>query len=283
MTTAAVAHHFATIDPYTGEVKQEFDALDPSGIDRAVAVADEAFAAWRSRPVAERAETVRRAGELMAERRSRLARLVTLEMGKLIGESEQEVELSSRILVYYGEQGPGFVAQRPLATDAGQTVLVNEPLGVLLGIEPWNYPLYQVVRFAAPNLVVGNTMLLKHAGNCPQTALALGDSFLTQAFRRGSTQRLRGDTGPASDRRNPSSTVSHSPAATARERPSPSSPEPTSRRASSSWPRRASARAVSVPIPDEAPVTIAGGHTGRRQRGLPPRKSAHQTACSGVV
>jgi succinate-semialdehyde dehydrogenase / glutarate-semialdehyde dehydrogenase len=185
MTTAAAAHHYATIDPYTGELKKEFDALDPTGIDRAVAIADEAFAAWRSRPIAERAQTVRRAGELMAERKRRLAHLVTLEMGKLIGESEQEVELSSKILVYYGEWGPGFVAERPVATDAGRATLVTEPLGVLLGIEPWNYPLYQVVRFAGPSLVVGNTMLLKHAGNCPQTALALQDLFLDAGVPEG--------------------------------------------------------------------------------------------------
>jgi succinate-semialdehyde dehydrogenase/glutarate-semialdehyde dehydrogenase len=177
MATTAAAHHYATVNPYTGEVEREFETLDAGEIDRAVQAAHQAFGAWRRRASQERAQVVRRAGELMTERKDRLARLVTLEMGKLIGESEQEVDLSSAILVYYGDEGPDIAAEQRLATDAGDAVLVNEPLGVLLGIEPWNYPLYQVVRLAGPNLVLGNTILLKHAGNCPQTALALEELF----------------------------------------------------------------------------------------------------------
>jgi succinate-semialdehyde dehydrogenase/glutarate-semialdehyde dehydrogenase len=177
MGTATAAHHYATVNPYTGETVQEFDTLSREEVDRAVAGAHEAFGRWRRRPISERAAIVRRAGELMAERRDGLARLVTLEMGKLIGESVQEADLSSEILRYYGEEGPRIAAAQPLATDAGDAVLVNEPVGALLGIEPWNYPLYQVVRIAAPNLVLGNTLLLKHAGNCPQSALALEQLF----------------------------------------------------------------------------------------------------------
>jgi succinate-semialdehyde dehydrogenase/glutarate-semialdehyde dehydrogenase len=177
MGTATAAHHYATINPYTGEVVREFESLDSTEVDRAVETAHEAFGSWRRRPIEDRAAIVRRAGELLADRRDRFARLATLEMGKLIGAAEEEVHLSARILVYYGDEGPGFAAPRPLSTDAGDAVLVSEPLGVLLGIEPWNYPLYQVVRFAGPNLVLGNTILLKHAGNCPQTALALEELF----------------------------------------------------------------------------------------------------------
>jgi succinate-semialdehyde dehydrogenase/glutarate-semialdehyde dehydrogenase len=177
MATAATAHHYATVNPYTGEVVREFEPLDSAEVDRAVEAAHEAFGAWRRRPIEDRAAIVGRAGELLAERRERFAQLATLEMGKLIGESEDEVDLSSRILLYYGAEGPGFAAPRQLSTDAGDAVLLSEPLGVLLGVEPWNYPLYQVVRFAGPNLVVGNTILLKHAGNCPQTALALEELF----------------------------------------------------------------------------------------------------------
>jgi succinate-semialdehyde dehydrogenase/glutarate-semialdehyde dehydrogenase len=177
MTTATAPHHYATINPYTGEVVREFDTLDGEEVDRAVERAHRAFEDWRRRPIQERAAIVRRASELMAERTERFSQLITLEMGKLIGESEQEVELSSSILAYYGEEGPGLAADRPLSTDAGDAVLVQEPLGALLGVEPWNYPLYQVVRFAAPNLVLGNTVLLKHAGQCPQSALALEQLF----------------------------------------------------------------------------------------------------------
>jgi succinate-semialdehyde dehydrogenase/glutarate-semialdehyde dehydrogenase len=173
----ATASHYATVNPYTGELLREFDVLDATAIDRVVEGAHEAFGRWRRRPIEERAQLVRRAGELVAERKERLAHLVTLEMGKLIGESEQEVDISSEILIYYGDNGPAFAAGRPLDTEAGDAVLVSEPLGALLGIEPWNFPLYQVVRLAGPNLVLGNTILLKHAGSCPQTALALEEIF----------------------------------------------------------------------------------------------------------
>jgi succinate-semialdehyde dehydrogenase/glutarate-semialdehyde dehydrogenase len=177
MATTAAASHYATINPYTGETLREFGVLDGPQIDRAVQSAHEAFGRWRRRPIEERAAMVRRAGELMAERKDRIAHLVTLEMGKLIGESEQEVDISSEILMYYGDEGPAIAAPQPLATAAGDAVLVQEPLGVLIGIEPWNFPLYQVARLAAPNLVLGNTILLKHAGTCPQTALALEELF----------------------------------------------------------------------------------------------------------
>jgi succinate-semialdehyde dehydrogenase/glutarate-semialdehyde dehydrogenase len=177
MGTATGANHYATTNPYTGECVREFDTLDGEQIDRAVQAAHEAFGRWRRRPIGERAAIVRRAGELLAERRDRFAQLVTLEMGKLIGDAREEADLSARILLYYGDAGPAFAAPRAIATDAGDAVVLSEPLGALLGIEPWNYPLYQVVRFAGPNLVLGNTILLKHAGNCPQNALALEELF----------------------------------------------------------------------------------------------------------
>jgi succinate-semialdehyde dehydrogenase/glutarate-semialdehyde dehydrogenase len=177
MATAAAAHHYATVNPYTGEVLREFDTLDEAGVDRAIETAHAAFMAWRRRPIEERGAVVRRAGDLLGERRDELANLVTLEMGKLIGDAREEAELSARILTYYGEHGPRFAAPQQLGTDVGDAVLLSEPLGVLLGVEPWNYPLYQIVRFVGPNLVLGNTILLKHAGICPQCALAIERLF----------------------------------------------------------------------------------------------------------
>jgi succinate-semialdehyde dehydrogenase / glutarate-semialdehyde dehydrogenase len=177
MATTTPTRHYATTNPYTGERVREFDTLDGAQVDQAVQAAHEAFGRWRRRPIEERAAIVHRAGELLAERRERFARLVTLEMGKLIGDAGQEADLSARILRYYGEAGPTFAEPRAIATDAGAALVLHEPLGVLLGIEPWNYPLYQVVRFAGPNLVLGNTILLKHAGSCPQNALALEELF----------------------------------------------------------------------------------------------------------
>jgi succinate-semialdehyde dehydrogenase/glutarate-semialdehyde dehydrogenase len=98
-------------------------------------------------------------------------------MGKLIGESQGEVKVSADILRYYGERGPDLIADEPISVEEGSAVIANRPLGALLGVMPWNYPLYQVARFAAPNLVAGNTVLIKHASNCPQSALALERLF----------------------------------------------------------------------------------------------------------
>ena len=185
MGTATATRHYATVNPYTGETVKEFDTLTRDEVDHAVAAAHDAFLAWRERPIAERAAIARRAGELMLERADALARLVTLEMGKLIAESREEADLSARILRYYGEEGPGIVGARPLATEGADAVLLSEPVGVLLAVEPWNYPLYQVARVAGPNLVLGNVLLLKHAGSCPQCALAIERLFRDAGVPKG--------------------------------------------------------------------------------------------------
>lgn len=169
---------FATVNPYTGLTVREFASISGDAVDAAVESSHAAFLAWRARPIEERARVVSRAGELMEQRKYALAALITLEMGKLIAQSEGEVDLAASILGYYGKNGPRFAAEAPLPIgDDGDAVVVHEPLGVLLGVMPWNFPLYQVVRFAGPNLVLGNTILLKHAGICPQSALALEQLF----------------------------------------------------------------------------------------------------------
>jgi len=168
---------FATVNPATGETVKEFSFLDTDDVMAAVEKAHQAFQSWRERPVAERAQVVRRAGELMREREDELARLITLEMGKLIAEAHFEVGLAASILEYYGDKGPGFLEPEPLPVEQGDAAVLNAPIGVLLGIEPWNFPLYQVARFAGPNIVVGNTILLKHAEITPQCALALEELF----------------------------------------------------------------------------------------------------------
>jgi succinate-semialdehyde dehydrogenase / glutarate-semialdehyde dehydrogenase len=177
MATQSADRPFATVNPNTNETVREFETLDADQLDAAVKTAHEAFLAWRLRPIEERASVVRRAGELMLERSNELAGVLTLEMGKLIAESQWEVGLAASILEYYGERGPQFASERRLDVDEGSAVILSAPLGVLLGVEPWNFPLYQVVRFAGPNLVLGNTILLKHATNCPQSAVALERLF----------------------------------------------------------------------------------------------------------
>ncbi|MFI5866449.1 NAD-dependent succinate-semialdehyde dehydrogenase [Streptomyces sp. NPDC051546] len=176
---------FATVNPYTGETLAEFPAVEGEEVDVAVGLAAEAYEAWRGRPIAQRAAVVGRAADLMRERKEELARLITLEMGKLIAEARGEVDLAASILEYYARRGPEFTAAEPLDVAEGEAYLVTEPIGVLMGVMPWNFPLYQVVRFAGPNLVLGNTVLVKHAGICPQSALALESLFLDAGAPEG--------------------------------------------------------------------------------------------------
>ncbi|MFJ8825954.1 NAD-dependent succinate-semialdehyde dehydrogenase [Streptomyces sp. NPDC102467] len=168
---------FATVNPYSGETLAEFPSIEGKEVDSALEAAGSAFDAWRKRPIAERAAVVGRAAEIMKERKEELAQTITLEMGKLISEARGEVDLAASILQYYAQHGPDFAAAEPLDVEEGEAYLVSEPLGVLLGVMPWNFPLYQVVRFAGPNLVLGNTVLVKHAGICAQSALALEALF----------------------------------------------------------------------------------------------------------
>jgi succinate-semialdehyde dehydrogenase/glutarate-semialdehyde dehydrogenase len=176
---------YTSTNPSTGERIQDFPFLEGDEVDAVVGAAHEAFLSWRRRPVAERAEVVGRAADLMAARADEFAQLITLEMGKLLGDSRGEAPWAAAILRYYAENGPRFLEPEPLPVDIGEAVLVNQPLGVLLAIEPWNYPLYQVVRVAGPQLIAGNTLLLKHSEICPQTALALEQVFTDAGAPRG--------------------------------------------------------------------------------------------------
>ncbi len=181
----AGARPYRTVNPYTGQTEQEFPFLDSAEIDGVVERAHAAFLEWRRRPVEERARIVGRAGELMLERADEFAALVTREMGKRIQEAGGEVQLAASILAYYAENGPRFLEPRRIDVMKGEAVVENEPIGVLLAIEPWNYPLYQVVRVAGPNLVLGNAILLKHAELNPQTALAIERCFLDAGVPEG--------------------------------------------------------------------------------------------------
>jgi succinate-semialdehyde dehydrogenase/glutarate-semialdehyde dehydrogenase len=176
-TPSVTRTSIASINPYNNQVVREYPAMTDEDVDRAVRAAHEAYQGWRWLAPAERAAVVRRAADLMSERRDEFARIVTLEMGKLIGESHGEVDLVIDILRCYGQQGPDLITDQALPVDEGSAVIANRPLGALLGIMPWNYPLYQVARFAAPNLVAGNTILLKHASNTPGSAVLLEQLF----------------------------------------------------------------------------------------------------------
>ncbi|WP_067671038.1 NAD-dependent succinate-semialdehyde dehydrogenase [Nocardia miyunensis] len=171
------AEPFTTVNPYTGETLAELPYLETEQLDALLERAQDAYHSWRHVPVDERARVITEAARLMRDRKSELAQLITQEMGKRISESEWEVDLSASILEFYGENGPRILRPTTLDVEEGQAQIVNAPLGVLLGVEPWNFPLYQVVRFAAPNLIVGNTILLKHARSCASTALEMQRIF----------------------------------------------------------------------------------------------------------
>ncbi|SDO30504.1 NAD-dependent succinate-semialdehyde dehydrogenase [Geodermatophilus sp. DSM 45219] len=169
---------YATVNPFTGETEQEFDFTPTEAIDGIVERAHAAYQEWRERSVEDRAAVVRRAAQLVDERREDLARLITTEMGKRHDEATGELKLCSMILDYYADNGPGFLQPQPIQPlGKGEAVVETRPIGVLLAIEPWNYPFYQVVRVAGPNLVLGNTVILKHAEITPQCAVAIEQLF----------------------------------------------------------------------------------------------------------
>lgn len=177
-TTAGARSSYATVNPYTNEVVREFPSLRGEEIDLVMERAHRASGPWRERAAAERARVVGRAAVLMRERYEELARTITLEMGKLIRHSRAELDLTIRILEYYAQKGPAQIADQPLEMeDEGSALIRTEPLGVLLTVQPWNFPAYQAIRISAPNLVLGNTILLKHARNVPQSAMAIEALF----------------------------------------------------------------------------------------------------------
>ena len=167
---------YATVNPYTGKTLKTFDFATDAQIDAALAKAHETFLAWRETSLESRAAILQKAADLLRKDARRYAEILTLEMGKIIGEAEAEVALCANILEYYVQHGAAPLAPRTLPAKGfadGDAQLVKEPLGVLLAIEPWNFPFYQVIRITAPQVTAGNVIVLKHAEIVPQSALAM--------------------------------------------------------------------------------------------------------------
>ncbi|HEY9365029.1 MAG TPA: NAD-dependent succinate-semialdehyde dehydrogenase [Agromyces sp.] len=161
-------------NPATGEIVESFDVATDAEIEQTLAAADTAYREWRDRSVQERAAAVKRVAELFLERKEELARLIAVEMGKSLAESADEVEFAASIIDYYAVYGPGLITDQEIpSTIPGKATIEHLPVGALLGVMPWNFPYYQVARFAAPNLVLGNTIILKHADICARSALAV--------------------------------------------------------------------------------------------------------------
>ncbi|MFF7381590.1 aldehyde dehydrogenase family protein [Streptomyces griseoluteus] len=181
-------HVYAVVDPATGELVEEYPTATDEAVHGALDAAVNAHARWsKQTSVAQRAQLLGTVAELHNERSERLAEIIHREMGKPMDQAVAEVEFSSAIYQYYAENAPTFLADEPieLLEGEGTAFVRRQPVGVLLGIMPWNYPYYQVARFAAPNLALGNTIVLKHAPQCPESAAALQQLFTDAGYPEG--------------------------------------------------------------------------------------------------
>jgi succinate-semialdehyde dehydrogenase / glutarate-semialdehyde dehydrogenase len=179
---------YAVVDPSTGDVVKEYPTATDEQMEQALASASRAYRAWsKNSTLDERAALIRRVAELHTERKDELAAIIQREMGKPLDQSVGEVEFSAAIYEFYADNAAKFLADEPieLLDGEGSALVRRSAIGVLLGIMPWNYPYYQVARFAGPNLVLGNTIVLKHAPQCPESAAAIAQIFLDAGYPEG--------------------------------------------------------------------------------------------------
>ncbi|OUR71580.1 succinate-semialdehyde dehydrogenase [Methylophaga sp. 41_12_T18] len=184
---------YATRDPYSGELIQTFPNATDAEVEQAITEAHDAFLQWRETSAEDKATILQKAANLLRENSQTHAQLLTIEMGKLIGEAKAEVELSAQILEYYVNNAaellkPQVIESADPAIKKAQ--IINEPLGVLLAIEPWNFPYYQIARILAPQLSAGNTLLLKHASNVPQCADTFQQLMIDAGLPKGVFRNL---------------------------------------------------------------------------------------------
>ena len=181
-----------SINPFNGEPLEQLDATSTAGVEAALAAAEVAATSWAERPFKERATLLGSVAGLLRERRTDLARMITREMGKLIGEAEAEIEKCALVCDYYAERAfdDGFLADEITASDASRSLVAFQPLGPLLAVMPWNFPFWQVFRCAAPALAAGNTLLLKHASNVPRCALTIAELWRDAGAPEGVFQSL---------------------------------------------------------------------------------------------
>ncbi|MFZ4105058.1 NAD-dependent succinate-semialdehyde dehydrogenase [Flavobacterium sp.] len=165
-------------NPATNKVVKIFEEMSETAVDKSIAKSVEAFAKWKKTPYSIRAELLHNVAGLLRKKKTELAQLITLEMGKLISQAEGEIKLSAEIFDYYANHAEEFLSDKILNPVHGQALIRHSPIGVLLGVQPWNFPFYQVARFAAPNIMAGNTILIKHASIVQQCAIAIEELFL---------------------------------------------------------------------------------------------------------
>jgi len=179
-----------SINPTTGEVLARFDPFTEDEVEHALDEAQDAFVAWRERSFEERAVPMRRLAALLRERADRYGRLISLEMGKPIVEARAELEKCALGCEHYAEHAARYLADEVIATNAKRSLVAFQPLGIVLAVMPWNFPFWQVIRFAAPAFMAGNAAVLKHASNVPQCALAIEEVFREAGFPAGLLRTL---------------------------------------------------------------------------------------------
>jgi succinate-semialdehyde dehydrogenase/glutarate-semialdehyde dehydrogenase len=180
----------ASVNPATGETIATFEPLTDAEIELKLQRAIDAFAINRARTFAERADRMMRAAEILETRAEVFGRTITLEMGKPIAAAIAEVRKCATVCLHYAEHAERYLAPEHIKTTARESYVRFDPLGPVLAVMPWNFPFWQVFRFAAPALMAGNAGLLKHASNVPQSALAIEDIFREAGFDRGEFQTL---------------------------------------------------------------------------------------------
>lgn len=179
-----------SINPYNNEELKSFEPLTQSQTMDAIQAADEAFDSWRTTAFKHRQKIMLKVASLLRERVEEFAKLITLEMGKRIAESRSEIEFCAEIAEFYANGAEEFLADQPMKLDDADAYIQYAPVGTLLGVMPWNFPFYQVTRFAAPNIMAGNTVLVKHASNVPQCAVAIEKLFREAGVPEGVFQNL---------------------------------------------------------------------------------------------
>lgn len=167
-----------TINPTTNKVVKSFDEMTEAAVENAVARAAISYDEWKKTDYQTRAKLLYNVAGLLRAKKKELAEIITLEMGKLLIHAEGEIKLSAEIFDYYAKNAETLLADKILNPVHGQALIRHSSIGVLLGVQPWNFPFYQVARFAAPNIMIGNTILIKHASNVPQCAIAIEQIFL---------------------------------------------------------------------------------------------------------
>src|ERR1700761_3859952 len=177
---------YQVVNPATGKLESEYPTATDAEISDVLARADAGYKSWRRTSLDERAAILRQVAQLYRDRADELAAIITREMGKTTVAALGEIKFASNIYKYYADNGSDLLKDQPLDTRLPGSAWVRKtPVGALLGIMPWNYPYYQVARFAAPNLMIGNTIVLKHAPQCPESAAAMEQIFTDAGFPAG--------------------------------------------------------------------------------------------------